>query len=58
MPAARPSEAAITRALKAWQAAGLAVGRMTIKDGVIIIEALPEAAESPQPAIPKQWRTG
>jgi hypothetical protein len=58
MPAARPSEAAIARALKAWQAAGLTVGRLTITDGAIIIESLPAPAESPQPAMPKQWRTG
>lgn len=50
MPAARPSQSTIARALSAWQAAGLPVGRMIIRDGAVIIEALPEQAAAVQPS--------
>ena len=43
MPAARPSQPMIAKALAAWSAAGLRVGRMTIRDGAVIIET-PEVA--------------
>lgn len=50
MPAAKPSQSAITRALAAWQAAGLPVGRLIVRDGAVIIEALPANAPAVQPA--------
>lgn len=43
MPAARPSPAVIANALAAWKAAGLAIGRLRIEDGAVIIET-PEVA--------------
>lgn len=60
MSAARPSPAQIAAALSAWTSAGLPVGRMTIRDGAVILE-VPDVAvipEKPQPAKPKAWRTG
>jgi len=59
MPAARPSPTQIRNALTAWTNAGLTVGRLTIRDGEIIIEApVAGITERAQTAAPKQWRTG
>lgn len=50
MPAARITQTTMARALAAWQAAGLPVGRMIVRDGAVIIEALPEQPPAVQPA--------
>ena len=57
MPAAKATEAAMKRAINAWKACGLAVGRMEItRDGTIRIETpVANAPESHQPKGPRAW---
>lgn len=48
MPAARPTEALIARALRAWRAAGLEVGAIEVApDGTVRILASPPASAQP-----------
>ncbi|MDS9468185.1 hypothetical protein RGQ15_11470 [Paracoccus sp. MBLB3053] len=58
MGAPRATDAAMRRALAAWQGAGLAVGRMEVTpEGRIIITApeMDKPAEPAQAKGPKQW---
>lgn len=58
MPAARPSKAAIKRAIDAWRDAGLEVGGMEITpDGMIrLMRPVDRQDETPQASGPKKWR--
>ncbi|HBU16176.1 MAG TPA: hypothetical protein DEF16_16360 [Gemmobacter sp.] len=58
MPAPRATEAAIRRAIGAWKAAGLQIGKMEVTpEGKIILTAPVAEPEKEVPhSGPRQWR--